>query len=76
MQQKHDLITGYLRECLEAGNASGEFDAHPVEQVTIVLSCLLQEVIRKKLSGRKSDFSYGHSAIEFCRKALISNPDR
>ncbi|WP_045213506.1 TetR/AcrR family transcriptional regulator [Desulfonatronovibrio magnus] len=76
MQQQHDLITGYLRECLETGNANGEFDAHPVEELIIVILCLLNGVIRKKLLGRKTDSSYEYTAIDFCRRALIPNPNK
>ncbi|WP_045212811.1 TetR/AcrR family transcriptional regulator [Desulfonatronovibrio magnus] len=74
MQERHDLITGYLRDCLETGNAAGEFDAHPVEELVIVIACLLKGVIHRKLLGRISESSYEYTAIEFCRRALMPNP--
>ncbi len=73
VNRQHEMITSYLREALEKGNASGEFDAHPVEDLIIVILCLINGILRKKLLGKKEATSYEFSAIEFCRRALIPN---
>ncbi len=73
VNRQHEMITSYLREALEKGNASGEFDAHPVEDLIIVILCLINGILRKKLLGKKETTSYEFSAIEFCRRALIPN---
>ncbi len=71
--QQQEMVTSYLRDCLNRGNASGEFDAHPVDDLVIVILCLLNGILRKKLLGRKEDTSYELIAIDFCRRALVPN---
>ena len=71
--QQQEMVTSYLRDCLNRGNASGEFDARPVDYLVIVILCLLNGILRKKLLGRKEDTSYELIAIDFCRRALVPN---
>lgn len=75
MNQQHEMVTSYLKDCLEKGNTSGEFDAHPVDDLVVVILCLLNGIIRKKLLGKKEASSYEYAAIEFCRRALIPNKE-
>lgn len=72
MRRQQEMLTSYLRDALEKGNASGEFDAHPVDELIIVILCLLNGVIRKKLLGRREKTAYEHVAIDFCRRALMA----
>ncbi len=72
--RQQEIIVEYLRECMEKGNASGEFDAHPVDHLVIVMLCLINGILRKKLLGKKEEISYEYTAIEFCRKALVKQP--
>lgn len=69
--KQQEMLTSYLRDCLNKGNASGEFDAHPVDDIIIVILCLINGILRKKLLGKKeSSSSYETTAIEFCKAAL------
>lgn len=71
--QQQEILTSYLRQCLNRGNETGEFDAHPVDDLVIVILCLINGILRKKLLGKKESTSYEFAAIEFCRKALSSS---
>jgi len=71
IEQQQEMVTSYLRDCLNRGNASGEFDAHPVDDLVIVILCLINGILRKKLLGKTETSSYEFTAIDFCRKALI-----
>jgi AcrR family transcriptional regulator len=71
--KQQEMVTSYLKDCLNKGNASGEFDAHPVDDLVIVILCLINGILRKKLLGKKESSSYEFIAIEFCRRALIPN---
>ncbi|MFN2266965.1 MAG: TetR/AcrR family transcriptional regulator, partial [Desulfonatronovibrio sp.] len=73
IRKQHELVTSYLRNCLKKGNASGEFDAKPVEDLVIVILCLLNGVIRKKLLGKNENNSYEYASIDFCKRALQPN---
>jgi AcrR family transcriptional regulator len=70
--QQQEILTSYLRECLNRGNETGEFDAHPVDDLVIVILCLINGILRKKLLGKKESTSYEFIAIDFCKKALAS----
>jgi len=71
INRQQNIIISYLKECLEKGNASGELDAHPVDHLAIILLCLINGILRKKLLGRKEKTAYEYTAIEFCRRALV-----
>ncbi len=73
VHKQQELITSYLRDALNKGNASGEFDAHPVDDLIIVILCLINGILRKKLLGKKETSFYEFTAIDFCRRALIPN---
>ncbi len=70
IDKQQEIIAAYLKDCLEKGNDSGEFDAHPVDHLVIVLLCLINGIFRKKLLGKKEKASYEYTAIDFCHKAL------
>ncbi|WP_028574479.1 TetR/AcrR family transcriptional regulator [Desulfonatronovibrio hydrogenovorans] len=72
LYKQQELVTNYLRDCLNQGNSSGEFNAQPVDDLVIVILCLLNGIIRKKLLGKKETSSYEYTAIDFCRKALTA----
>ncbi len=71
--QQQEILTSYLRDCLNRGNETGEFDARPVDDLIIVILCLINGILRKKLLGKKESTSYEFTAIDFCRRALIPN---
>ncbi len=70
ISKQQDIISEYLKDCLEKGNAKGEFDAHPVDHLVIIILCLINGILRKKLLGKKEKIAYEYTAIEFCRNAL------
>ncbi|MFP4083839.1 MAG: TetR/AcrR family transcriptional regulator [Desulfonatronovibrio sp.] len=72
ISRQQEMVTSYLKKSLERGNASGEFNAHPVDDLVIVILCLINGILRKKLLGRKESGSYESTAIEFCRNALTA----
>ncbi|RQD77700.1 TetR/AcrR family transcriptional regulator [Desulfonatronospira sp. MSAO_Bac3] len=71
VDRQQEIIVDYLRECLEKGNASGEFDAQSVDHLVVVMLCLINGILRKKLLGKKEKISYEYTAIDFCRKAIV-----
>ncbi|MFO7727878.1 MAG: TetR/AcrR family transcriptional regulator [Desulfonatronovibrio sp.] len=72
ISRQQEMVTSYLKKSLENGNAGGEFNAHPVDDLVIVILCLINGILRKKLLGRKESGSYELTAIEFCRNALTA----
>ncbi|MFW5731419.1 MAG: TetR/AcrR family transcriptional regulator [Desulfonatronovibrionaceae bacterium] len=76
MRKQQEMLTSYLKDALEKGNASGEFDAHPVDELIIVILCLVNGVIRKKLLGKREKTAYEHVAIDFCKRALLARSSK
>ncbi len=71
VNRQQEIISEYLKKCMDKGNASGEFDAHPVDHLVIIILCLINGILRKKLLGKKENTSYEYTAIDFCRKAIV-----
>ncbi len=72
LEKQQEMVSSYIRECLEAGNARKEFDAHPVDDMTLVLLCLVNEFMRMKTLKGQEHQPDAQGAIEFCRSAIMS----
>ncbi len=73
LEQQQEMVSSYIRDCLEAGNAKGEFDAHPVDHMTLVLLCLVNEFMRMKNMKEKEYQPNEQGVIEFCRRSLVKS---
>ena len=73
LEKQQQMVSSYIQNCLEAGNNKKEFDAHPVDQMTLVLLCLINEFMRMKTMRKKGSQPDLQSTIEFCRRSLVTS---
>ncbi|WP_291322656.1 TetR/AcrR family transcriptional regulator [Desulfonatronospira sp.] len=71
MESQHEIVQGYIQQCLEAGNAKGEFDAQPVDHMAIILFSLVNEILRRKTFCKDDPWPDEDAVIDFCKRALI-----
>jgi hypothetical protein len=71
IQKVRRRLKNYLTECLEAGIATGEFHAVPVDATVNLIVAMLNGLIRQR--GLKFDEVKGleETAVEFCRRSLV-----
>ncbi len=70
MEKQHEIVQGYIRNCLEAGRAKGEFKADPVDHMAIILFSLINEILRRKTLGQDGSMPDEKVLTAFCRRAL------
>ncbi|EFI33281.1 transcriptional regulator, TetR family [Desulfonatronospira thiodismutans ASO3-1] len=73
LEKQQQMVSSYIQDCLESGNAKKEFDAHPVEQTALILLCLANEFMRMKIMRKKDSQPDTQGTIEFCRKSLVKS---
>ena len=73
LEKQQQAVSSYIQGCLEAGNAKKEFDAHPVEHMTLILLCLDNEFMRMKTTREKRYQPDMQATIELCRRALAKS---
>ncbi|EFI36314.1 transcriptional regulator, TetR family [Desulfonatronospira thiodismutans ASO3-1] len=73
LEKQQQMVSSYIQDCLEAGNAKKEFDAHPVEHMTLILLCLFNEFMRMKTTSEKRYQPDMQATIELCRRALVGS---
>ena len=71
IQEVRRRLKNYLTGCLEAGIATGEFHAVPVDATVNLIVAMLNGLIRQR--GLKFDEVKGleETAVEFCRRSLV-----
>ena len=71
LEKQQQMVSSYIQDCLESGNAKKEFDVHPVEHMTLILLCLVNEFMRMKTMREKRYQPDMQATIELCRRALV-----
>ncbi len=70
-QKQQEIVSSYIRDCLEAGNAKGEFEAQPVDHMTLILLSLINEFLYMKIMSKKQFQPDEQSVMEFCKRSLL-----
>ena len=70
MKKQQEIVQGYIQGCLKAGNAKKEFDAEPVDHMAIILSSMINEILRRNTLGKDNFQADEESIVSFCRRAL------
>jgi len=70
-EKQQEMISSYIRDCLESGNAKGEFEAQPVDHMTLILLSLINEYLYMKIMRKKQSQPDEQSVMEFCRRSLL-----
>jgi len=71
LEKQQEIVSSYIQNCLQSGNAKKEFDARPVDHITLILLCLVNEFMRMKTTREKRDQPNMQATIELCRRALL-----
>ena len=74
LQQQKKRLNSYLRDCLQKGIETKEFNEVPVQETVALLIALINGLLRQWSLKRASLKQMKKTTIEFCRRSLVKSP--
>lgn len=74
IDKQRKWISSYLRKCIKAGMASGEFYKMPIAETVNLLIAFINGIIRQRTLKLESNRGMKKSVIEFCRRSMVDGP--
>jgi AcrR family transcriptional regulator len=71
IEKQRKWISSYLRKCIKAGMASGEFCKVPVPETVMLLIAFINGIIRQRTLKIDSHRGMKKAVVAFCRRSLV-----
>jgi len=73
IQRQRDRLKAYLKDCLEKGIKSGEFNQVPVYETVNLLIAMINGLIRQRGLHLEEINGMRDVTVDFCRRSLVKN---
>ena len=71
IEKQRQWISSYLRKCIKAGIASGEFCKVPISETVMLLIAFINGIIRQRTLKMDSHRGMKKAVVAFCRRSLV-----
>ncbi len=73
VQRQRERLKAYLKDCLEKGIKSGEFNRVPVPETVNLLIAMINGLIRQRGLHLEEKNGMRDVTVDFCRRSLVKN---
>jgi len=73
VQRQRERLKEYLKDCLEKGIKSGEFNRVPVSETVNLLIAMINGLIRQRGLHLEEKDGMRDVTVDFCRRSLVKN---
>jgi len=74
LQQQKKRLNSYLRDCLQKGIETKEFNEVPIQETVALLIALINGLLRQRSLNRALLKQMKKTTIEFCQRSLVKSP--